>query len=157
MAAEFDFISTTDKPALVLVSNKEWADFCKGVLVELGYKVHCLDTHEDFLTKFVEIHYQVVIVDEAFGGSLENPTLQTIQLMPMIQRRHAIILLLGGSCETLNAMQAFQQSVHAVINYTEMNLLAQLVQKIVSDSDLFMKSYRETVQRVLQQRANMLA
>src|SRR5436190_401087 len=106
MAAEFDFISTTDKPALVLVSNKEWAEFCKSILVELGFKVHCLDSYEDFVPKFAEIHYQVVIVDEAFGGSLENPALQAIQVMPMQQRRHAIFVLLGGSFETLNAMQA---------------------------------------------------
>lgn len=152
MAAEFDFISTTDKPAMVLINNKEWADFCKSILIELGYKVHCLDTYEDFVTKFAEIHYQVVIVDEAFGGSLENPALQSMQTMPMTQRRHAVILLLGGSFETLNAMQAFQQSVHAVINYTEMNLLAQLVQKIVSDNDLFLKTYRDTMQRVIQGR-----
>ena len=54
------------------------------------------------------------VIDESFGGSLENPTLQALQNMPMPQRRHAIILLLGGSVETLNAMQAFQHSVQVV-------------------------------------------
>lgn len=153
MAAEFDFISTTDKPALVLISNPEWAEFSRNVLVELGYKVHIIDGHEDFLTRFAEVHYQVVLIDESFGGSLANPTLQALQTMPMGQRRHAAILLLGGSFETLNAMQAFQQSVHAVVNYTEMGLLGQLVQKIVSDNELFLKPYREVVQRVAQSRA----
>ena len=153
MAGEFDFISTTDKPALVLISNPEWAEFSRNVLAELGYKVHIVDSHEDFLTRFAEVRYQVVLIDESFGGSLANPTLQALQTMPMNQRRNAVILLLGGSFETLNAMQAFQQSVQAVVNYTEMGLLGQLVQKAVSDSDLFLKPYREIADRVAQSRA----
>jgi DNA-binding NtrC family response regulator len=150
--SDFDFISTTDRPALILISNSEWVNFCKNVLMELGYKVHSLDNYEEFMTRFGEVHYEVVIVDEAFGGSLDNPTLQLLQSMSMTLRRHAAILLLGGSFETLNAMQAFQQSVHAVINYTEMALLPQLVQKVVSDNDMFLKAYRETNERVVHSR-----
>lgn len=150
---EFDFISATDKPALVLINNPEWVNYTKAVLAELGYKIHAVETHEDFLQRFAEVHYQIVLIDESFGGSLDNPTLRTLQQMPMMQRRHAVILLLGGSFETLNAMQAFQQSVHAVVNYAEISLLAQLVQKAVNDNEIFLKSYRETTDRLAQLRA----
>ena len=152
MASEFDFISASDKPALVLINNPEWVNYTKAVLAELGYKIHAVETHEEFIQRFCEVHYQVVLIDESFGGSLENPTLQTLQEMPMAQRRHAVILLLGGSFETLNAMQAFQQSVHAVINYSEISLLAQLVQKAVNDNDVFLKTYRETADRIARSR-----
>ena len=69
----------------------------------------------------------------------------------MNQRRHATIILLGENFETLNAMQAFQKSVHAVINYSELNLLPQLIQKVVSDNDVFLQVFRETIRRVAQQ------
>lgn len=153
MPPEFDFISSTDKPALVLINNPEWVNYTKAVLAELGYKIHALETHEEFTQRFSEVHYEVVLIDESFGGSLENPTLRTLQNMPMMQRRHAVILLLGGSFETLNSMQAFQQSVHAVVNYAEISLLAQLVQKVVNDNEIFLKAYRETTDRIARARA----
>jgi hypothetical protein len=63
--------------------------------------------------------------------------------MPMNQRRHSTIILIGDSFETLNALQAFQQSVHGVINYSEMALLGQLVQKVVTDNNMFLNNFRE--------------
>jgi len=156
MASEFDFISAGDKPALVLINNPEWVEYTKAVLTELGYKTHAFDSHEEFLQRFFEVQYQVVLIDESFGGSLENPTLRALQAMPMSQRRHSVILLLGGSFETLNAMQAFQQSVHVVINYSEISLLAQLVQKAVNDNDVFLKAFRETAERVARARTQRI-
>jgi hypothetical protein len=151
--SSFDFISTTDKPALLVIDNQEVLANAKAALLELNYKVHNIDSHEEFSTRFAEVHYQVVVIDEAFGGPPEtNQTLHTIQWMPMNMRRHAVVLLLGGSFETLNAMQAFQQSVHAVINYSEITLLPQLIQKVASDNDMFLEAYRDTVKRVAQTR-----
>jgi len=44
-------------------------------------------------------------------------------------------------------MQAFQQSVHAVINSSELFLLKQLIEKAVADNALFLTSYREAQTR----------
>lgn len=123
----------------------------KSALVDLGYKVHVIETHEEFSTRFAEIQYQVVVIDEAFNGAPEsNFTLEAIQQMPMVQRRHAVVLLLGASFETLNSMQAFAQSVHSVINYSELSLLPQLVQKAVADNDMFLQTFRETAKRAVE-------
>jgi hypothetical protein len=68
--------------------------------------------------------------------------------MPVNQRRHATIILLGDSFQTFTPMEAFKHSVHAVINTSEMFLLKQLVEKAVSDNDLFLHSFREVQNRV---------
>ena len=47
-------------------------------------------------------------------------------------------------------LSAFQQSVHAVINYSEMAVLGQLIQKVVADNNLFLMTYREMQRRVAQ-------
>ena len=44
-------------------------------------------------------------------------------------------------------MQAFQQSVHAVINSSELFLLKQLIEKAVADNTLFLHSFREAQTR----------
>ena len=145
MATKFDFISATDKPALLAFSTPEWLDAAKSALTELGYKVHTAATHSDFLIRFSQIRYQVVVIEELFAANsiTENLTLRAIQSMPMAQRRHATFILFGDSFQTFTPMQAFQQSVHAVINSSELFLFKQLIEKAVADNTLFLTSFRE--------------
>ncbi len=150
MATQFDFISATDKPALLAFSTPEWLEAAKTALNDLGFKVHTAATHGDFLIRFSQIRYQVVIVEELFAANnpSENLTLQSLQQMPMGQRRHATVILFGDSFQTFTPMQAFQQSVHAVINRSELFLLKQLIEKAVADNALFQHSFREAQARV---------
>lgn len=151
MAETFEFISATDKPALVAFSTPEWLEAVRSALLELGYKVHTAATHGDFLAKFSQIRYQVVVLEELFAANTleENLSLKALQQMPMSQRRHAAVILLGDSFQTFMPLQAFQQSVHAVINSAEMFLLKQLIEKVVADKELFLHTYQTTFQRVL--------
>ena len=150
MEGSFDFISTADKPALLAFSTPEWLETAKSALTELGYKVHTAATHSDFLTRFTQVHYQVVVMEERFGALTieENMALKTLQTMPVNQRRHSTIILLGDSFQTFTPMEAFKHSVHAVVNTSEMFLLKQLVEKAASDNELFLHSFREIQTRV---------
>jgi hypothetical protein len=150
MADRFEFISTTDKPALLAFSTPEWLDAARTALTELGYKVHTAATHGDFLIRFSQIRYQVVIVEELFAANNldENLTLKALREMPMSQRRHATVILFGDTFQTFTPMQAFQQSVHAVISSSELFLLKQLAEKAIADNTLFLHSFRETQARV---------
>src|ERR1700722_7494234 len=142
MAEEFDFISATDKPALLAFSTPEWLDAAKAALQELGYKVHTAATHGDFLIRFSQFRYQVVIVEELYAANTvnENLTLQPLQTMPMSQRRHTTVILFGNSFQTFTPMQAFQQSVHSVINPSELFLLKQLIERSIADNEFFLHS-----------------
>ena len=150
MNGSFDFVGSEDKPALIAFSTPEWLDTTKAALNELGYKVHTAATHSDFLIRFSQARYQVVIVEELFGANTpeENLTLKALQNMPVNQRRHATVLLIGNTFQTFAPMEAFKQSVHAVINSSELFLLPQLVEKAVADNNTFRHSFREIQNRV---------
>ena len=77
MNASFDFVGSNDKPALIAFSTPDWLDTAKTALQELGYKVHTAATHSDFLLRFTQAQYQVVLVEELFGANSidENLTL----------------------------------------------------------------------------------
>ena len=45
-------------------------------------------------------------------------------------------------------MQAFQKSVHAVINSSEISMLKQLTEKAVADNELFLHNYLEVQSHV---------
>src|SRR5512135_3291937 len=145
MSTKFDFISATDKPALLAFSTPEWLEAAKTALAELGYKVHTAATHSDFLIRYSQVRYQVVVVEELFAANelKDNLTLQALQAMPMNQRRHSTVILFGNSFQTFTPMQAFQYSVHAVINSSELFLLKQLIEKAVADNTLFLHGLRE--------------
>lgn len=149
-ANTFDFVGSEDKPALIAFSSPEWMDVAKAALQELGYKVHTAATHSDFVTRFGQAHYQVVMLEELFGANTpeENLTLKAIQNMPVNQRRHATFLLVGEAFQTFSPMEAFQNSVHAVINSSELFLLKQLVEKAAADNNVFLHNFRETQSRV---------
>ena len=150
MSQNFEFVSTEDKPALLAFSTPEWLQEAKTALQELGFKVHTAATHSDFLIRFSQAHYQVVIIEELFGANTpeENLTLKALQNMAIAQRRHATILLIGNTFQTFTPMEAFQHSVHAVINSSEMFLLKQLIEKAVADNTLFLQSFREVQNRI---------
>ncbi len=146
----FDFVSKTDKPALIAFTTPDWLESAKTALLELGYKVHTAATHSDFLIRFSSTQYQVVVVEELFGANTreENLTLKSLETMPSSQRRHATILLVGESFQTFVPMEAFIHSVHAVINSSELFLLKQLVEKAVSDNENFLRSFRDVQTRL---------
>ncbi len=145
MPTELDFITTADKPALLGLSTPEWLDAAMVALNEHGYKVHTAGTHADFMARFLQNKYEVVITEELFasGSVAENSTLTALQQLPMGQRRHCSIILLGDSVQTFNVLQAYQLSVHAVVNRSEVFLLGQLIQKVVEDREYFWKTYQE--------------
>jgi len=150
MSMDFDFLTAADKPALLGLSTPELQETAKTALDQLGYKVHTAVNHGEFLHKFSQVPYQVVIIEELFSATTpeENESLLALQRSPMNSRRHATVILFGFNMATFNPMQAYQQCVHAVVNPSEMFLLIQLVQKAVADNDMFLHTFREIQRKV---------
>ena len=150
MADVFEFISPTDQPALIGLSTPEWVARSRAALIELNYKVHVAANQEDFIDRFNRVHYQVVLIEELFACASyqENRAVYELQRMPMSQRRHAAVLLLGDSFQSLNPMQAFQQSVHVVVNGAEIGSIKPIIQKTVAENDLFLQGLRDTLMQI---------
>ena len=150
MSMDFDFLTANDKPALIALSTPELQETAKTALDQLGYKVHTAVNHGEFLHKFGQVAYQVVIIEELFSATTpeENESLLALQRMSMSMKRHAAVILFGFNMATFNPMQAYQQCVHAVVNPSEMFLLIQLIQKAVADNDMFLHTYREAQRRL---------
>jgi hypothetical protein len=116
----------------------------------MGYKVHVVETHPQFETRYNQVNYQVIVLEENFAGGsiLDNPSLRMIQALPMNQRRYATFFLIGQTFESLNTLQAFSQSVHCVLNLAELPMLKDVAQKIIAENDLFLSTFREVQRRV---------
>ena len=58
------------------------------------------------------------------------------------------MILFGNSFQTFTPLQAFEQSVHAVINASELFLVKQLIEKAVTDNRMFLHSYQDVQSRL---------
>ncbi|HOW65794.1 MAG TPA: hypothetical protein P5186_19430 [Candidatus Paceibacterota bacterium] len=150
MNGDFDFISPSDKPALLAFTNPEWLNAVHAIVAQLGYKIHTVINHEDFVARYNRIQYQLVVLEESFGctSRVDNVTLHYIQNLPMSQRRYAVFVVIGPSYQTLNPMHAFCESVQAVINNAELVSLSPILQQVVADNEVFLSVYRDTQLRV---------
>jgi len=152
MPVEFDFTSPTDKPALLGLSSPALQTAVRETLEELGYKVHEAVNQEDFNQRFQQLQYQVVVIEELFHADTpaDNAALINIQQMQMGLRRHATIVLIGPSFTTGNSLQAFQQSVHYVLNPQDGAEIKRIVPQVVAETNLFLATYRDTQSRIAQ-------
>ena len=147
MGDSFDFISPTDRPALLGLSTMDWLVKCRIDLTDLGYKVHVAANHEEFIGRFNRAQYQVVVLERLFASVIQedNVSLATLQRLGMSQRRHAIVILLGDGFQSLNPFQAFQFSVHTVISGSEMDSFKPIVQQIVGENEQFLHGFRDAI------------
>ncbi|WCJ59070.1 hypothetical protein NXS98_15330 [Fontisphaera persica] len=149
---QYEILTLADKPALLGISTLEWQVQVMGVLDQMGYKVHAALDHEDFMNRFTQYQYQVTILEETFHCATleENQSLAFLQKLPMHLRRHATVVLLSETLQTLNPLQAFALSVHGIINRADFSNLEGILAKIISDNELFLVPYRQTHERIIQ-------
>jgi hypothetical protein len=152
MALDLEILSPTDRPALLGITAPDLLEYATGVLDQLGFKVHSAPNHDEFLERFGRVQYFVALLEDNFCEvpPEDNVALTTLQSMPMILRRNTTILLLGDAFQTLDPLQAFQQSVHAVINRADADKLVLIIQQVVSDSSIFLQAFRDVQTRIAQ-------
>lgn len=152
MSLDLEILSPTDRPVLLGISSADILEYARGVLDQMGYKVHTAINHEEFLDRFARVQYEIILLEDTFGGVLpeQNTALSTLQSMPMSVRRHATVLLVSDMLPSLDAMHAFHQSVHATVNRADMDKLMLIVQQVVNDNTLFLNTYRDVSSRIAQ-------
>ena len=148
--AEFEFLSADDKPALTAIQSEDIRAKVDATLQELGYVVHNVENHDAFPSQFAQIQYEVMILEDKFGGAAikDNKTLETVQEMPMSLRRHCTFVLIGSAFETMHAMQGLRQSVHAVMNPSDMENIKAILQKVIADNETFMRTFFDVQQKL---------
>lgn len=151
MNFDTEFLTNTASPALLAINSSEWLAHARAMLTQCGYKVRAAANHEDFMARLTRTRYEVVVIEEDFAceNLAQNVSLFQLQQMAMMDRRRTAIILLGPSFQTLNPRQAFQQSVHIVLNPAELESLAPIVQQAVTNNNLFNEVFLATEQRLI--------
>ena len=143
---KMDFFELGDKTSLIC-ADPSTVEVTKATLRELGFKYHTAETPELAIERIRYQNYDGIIIHENFAGSSlkSNAVLNFVAPLPMAQRRNWFVCLVGPSLKTLDAMQAFQQSVHLVLNPMDLPNLGPILKKGLAEFDLLYKSYKDTL------------
>jgi hypothetical protein len=141
-----DFFELGDKTSLIC-TDPVTGDLVRMVLHDLGYKFHMADTGDAAVDRLRYTQYNCVIVDEEFAGGtlLTNPVLQYLSPLPMVMRRNSFVCLIGPSFKTLDAMQAFVQSVHVVVNPADLANLTAIMRKGLAEFEQRYRAYNDVL------------
>src|SRR5437870_7038110 len=114
---KMDFFELGDKTCLIC-ADSQTTEVAKATLQELGFKCHAAETPEVAVERVRYTNYDCIILHENFAGTSlrSNMVLHYLAALPMAQRRYSFVCLVGPSFTTFDAMQAFGQSVHLVLN-----------------------------------------
>jgi CheY-like chemotaxis protein len=142
-----EFHEEGEKMALICDDNQSNQEILISALKELGYRASMGKDPKDVLEKMRFTHYDVIVLDEGFGGGTpsENPVLSHIQPMPIVTRRNTFFALIGKQYTTLNNMMAFSKSANLVINQKDLPQIKNILKKSISDNDKFYKVFKETL------------
>ncbi len=141
-----DFFELGDKTSLIC-ADPNTNEIVKPTLRELGFKFHISETAELAIERIRYTNYDCIIVHENFAGSSlrSNPVLNYLAPLPMSQRRYLFVCLVGPSFKTLDAMQAFTQSVQLTLNPIDLPNLGPILKKGLAEFEQLYRAYKETL------------
>jgi len=142
-----DFFEVGDRTSLIC-ADPGTTEVVRTTIRELGFKFHTAETPELAVERMRYTDYDCIVTHENFaGGSLKsNAVLNYLTPLAMNQRRNSFVCLIGPSFKTLDAMQAFAQSVHLVLNPVDLPNFTAILKKGLSEFDLLYRAYRETME-----------
>ena len=143
---KMDFFELGDKTSLIC-ADPSTTEVGKATLRELGFKFHTAETPELAVERLRYTSYDCIIVHENFAGSSlkSNAVLNYLSTLSMAQRRLWFVCLIGPSFKTLDAMQAFGQSAHLVLNPADLPNLGPILKKGLAEFELLYRSYKDTL------------
>ncbi|MEO5355910.1 MAG: hypothetical protein H7844_01260 [Nitrospirae bacterium YQR-1] len=137
----FEHYTEGFKESMVCVENKEHLKLISDTLNDLKYNVVISPNLEDAFERIRYNQYDVLVLDEVFGGgdAGRNELLETFQTMPINNRRKVFLALIGNNYKTLDNMTAYTKSVNVIINVKDLPNLKVILNKAISENDLFYK------------------
>ena len=141
-----DFFELGDKTSLIC-ADANTAEVVKATLRELGFKFHVAETPEMAVERMRYTNYDCVVVQENFAGSSlrSNAVLNYLAPLPMVQRRYSFVCLIGPSLKTLDAMQAFGQSVQLTLNPVDLPNLGPILKKGLAEFEQLYRTFKDTL------------
>ena len=145
----FDFVISEGETALVCESGDAFRKKISDALLKEEYLVTEAESVKDALRKMRFHTYDVIVVNESFAAPQQdaNDILRYLENLGMATRRKIFVALITDRFRTMDNMAAFNRSVNMVINTKNMDDVATILQRGISENALFYYVFKETLKK----------
>jgi predicted Zn finger-like uncharacterized protein len=142
-----EFYEEGVKLALVAGNNAEQVEKPKKAVEELGYRFVWAKNTREAIGKMRLHHFDLMILPDGFDGIgfKDSPLLQFLNHLSMSLRRRIFLALISDKFNTMDNMMAFAMSANLVVNEKDLDKLAAVLKKAISDHDKFYKVFMDTL------------
>ena len=133
--------------ALICIKDQDGIEFVIQVLKGIGFiKITQAQSEQDGLDKMKFNHYDILIIEEGFGGPIDNNiVMKEIREMVPSLRRKMFVALLGDRWQTGDEMKAFSLSVNLVINKSGLGQLKEILAQAITKNKKSYKIFNEVL------------
>ena len=142
--SKVDFFEVGDKTSLIC-TDPNIAEAVRATLRDLDFKFHTAETSEMAVERSRYTAYDIIVIQDNFAGSTfrSNAVLNYLAPLGMAQRRYSMVVLIGSGFKTLDAMQAFGQSVQLVVNTADLPNFTAILKKSWAEFQSLYKVYKD--------------
>lgn len=146
----FDFVEEEGETALICESDPSIREKISAAMKLLGYMITEATSAKDALKKMRFHTYEVVVLDERFDTITpdENDVLRYLESLSMATRRDIFVALITERFRSMDNMAAFNKSVNLVINTKNINDVATIMKRGVSENTAFYRVFKESMQKL---------
>jgi len=139
-----DFFEVGDNTSLIC-TDPNVREIVRATLRDLGFKFHTAENPDTAIERTRYTPYDMILLQDDFAGTIlaTNPVLKYLAQLPMDQRRHSMVVLIGSGFKTLDAMEAFEQSVQLVVNTLDLPSFTAILKKGWTEFQSFYKVYKD--------------
>jgi CheY-like chemotaxis protein len=145
----FDFVEAEGETALVCEADPAVKEKISAAMKSLGYMITEAGSAKDALKKMRFHTYDVVVLDERFDTAApdENDVLQYLENLSMVTRRQIFVALITDRFRTMDNMAAFNRSVNMIISTKNMDDVATILKRGISENAAFYHVFKETLKK----------
>jgi CheY-like chemotaxis protein len=143
----FDFVEAEGETALICASDPNVRERISEALKSLTYMTTEAASARDALKKMRFHTYDVVVLDERFDTDNpdQNHVLQYLEGLPMGTRRNMFVALVTERFRSMDNMAAFNKSVNLMIHTKNIDDVATILKRGVSENAAFYRVFKETL------------
>lgn len=143
----FDFIEEEGNTALICESDSSVTKKMVKTLNLMEYHITVAENARDALKKMRYHQYDLILINESFNadGPDSNMVMLYLERLSMDIRRNIFVAMLSSHYRTQDQMTAYRYSVNIIINLNNIDDLDKILQRGLTDHELFFRQYIESL------------
>ena len=143
----FDFIEEEGLTALLCQQNPIARKTIESALSLMDYQITIAESARDALKRMRYHVYDLIVVDENFDTKNPdaNGVLIYLERLQISVRRSIFVAMISTRYRTMDNMMAFHASVNLIINIKNIDDIAKILGRGITDTEMFYRIYKETL------------